>query len=158
MSPAGNLSFFRTHQTPPFCLSSDFARPLRRRPHLRRRPLPRPHYLQSRHLHLHRPLRRVKSFDLHLPHRKGAVRSFISRDQSNLCLTRPLLPQVWIVWTPRLPPTAGHRQPSRWSSPMYRLCMLGISPFIVIIFLMIFGRIAIIRHDNACVIGLKEYA
>ncbi|KAG9019755.1 hypothetical protein FRB90_009625 [Tulasnella sp. 427] len=64
---------------------------------------------------------------------------------------------VWLVWSPKMPGNMGQTA-ARWRSPLYRLCLMALSPFLVIIFLMIFGRIAEIRHDGVCVIGLKGYA
>lgn len=67
-----------------------------------------------------------------------------------------LIEKVWLVWSPKMPGHMGKQ--SRWRSPLYRGCLLSLVPFIVIIVFMIVGRIAIIRQDGACVIGLKGYA
>jgi len=74
---------------------------------------------------------------------------------TKLCIYAFLIEKVWIVWTPRL--HTGFR-PSRWKSTSYRACMMALSPFFLILMLLIIGRTATIRSDGVCVIGAKEWA
>ncbi|KAL7410182.1 hypothetical protein BDY24DRAFT_188736 [Mrakia frigida] len=46
----------------------------------------------------------------------------------------------------------------RLKSKMYLLCAFSIALYIVIIVLMVLGRVADLREDGACEIGLKKYA
>ncbi|KAG8894340.1 hypothetical protein FRC01_013021, partial [Tulasnella sp. 417] len=67
-----------------------------------------------------------------------------------------LIEKVWLVWSPKDP--GNKEKPSRWHGRLYRGCLLSLVPFCAILFLMIFGRIAEIRKDGTCVIGMKGYA
>ncbi|KAG8680652.1 hypothetical protein FRC09_018066 [Ceratobasidium sp. 395] len=58
--------------------------------------------------------------------------------------------KVHVVW-------GGAHQP-RLKSPVYRICLITMTPYIIIILLMLLGRIAFIREDGACIIGLKRLA
>ncbi|KAJ1309955.1 hypothetical protein OPQ81_006714 [Rhizoctonia solani] len=59
-----------------------------------------------------------------------------------------LIEKVHVVW-------GGAHQP-RLRSPIYRICLITVTPYAVVIVLMLLGRIAFIRNDGACVIGLKR--
>ncbi|CAE6518330.1 unnamed protein product [Rhizoctonia solani] len=61
-----------------------------------------------------------------------------------------LIEKVHVVW-------GGAHQP-RLKSPIYRICLITVTPYAVVIVLMLLGRIAFIRSDGACVIGLKRLA
>ncbi|CAE6498334.1 unnamed protein product [Rhizoctonia solani] len=61
-----------------------------------------------------------------------------------------LIEKVHVVW-------GGAHQP-RLKSPVYRICLITVTPYAVVIVLMLLGRIAFIRTDGACVIGLKRLA
>ncbi|CAE6489125.1 unnamed protein product [Rhizoctonia solani] len=61
-----------------------------------------------------------------------------------------LIEKVHVVW-------GGAHQP-RLKSPVYRICLITVTPYAVVIVLMLIGRIAFIRNDGACVIGLKRLA
>ncbi|CAE7185951.1 unnamed protein product [Rhizoctonia solani] len=61
-----------------------------------------------------------------------------------------LIEKVHVVW-------GGAHQP-RLKSPVYRICLITVTPYAVVIVLMLLGRIAFIRNDGACVIGLKRLA
>ncbi|QRV86564.1 transmembrane protein [Ceratobasidium sp. AG-Ba] len=61
-----------------------------------------------------------------------------------------LMEKVHVVW-------GGAHQP-RLKSPVYRICLITMTPYVVIVLLMLLGRIAFIRSDGACVIGLKRLA
>ncbi|CAE6436499.1 hypothetical protein ACGC1H_004522 [Rhizoctonia solani] len=61
-----------------------------------------------------------------------------------------LIEKVHVVW-------GGAHQP-RLKSPVYRICLITVTPYVVVIALMLLGRIAFIRNDGACVIGLKRLA
>ncbi|KAG8725786.1 hypothetical protein FRC12_024035, partial [Ceratobasidium sp. 428] len=61
-----------------------------------------------------------------------------------------LMEKVHVVW-------GGAHQP-RLKSPVYRICLITMTPYIIIILLMLLGRIAFIREDGACIIGLKRLA
>ncbi|PVF96531.1 hypothetical protein CPB86DRAFT_816282 [Serendipita vermifera] len=58
-----------------------------------------------------------------------------------------LLEKVYIVW-----PNKG----SRWSSTAYKVGFGALSGFAVVIVMMFIGRIAYIRDDRQCVIGLQK--
>ncbi|KAG9089037.1 hypothetical protein FS749_001668 [Ceratobasidium sp. UAMH 11750] len=59
-----------------------------------------------------------------------------------------LMEKVHIVW-------GGTHQP-RLKSPVYRICLITMTPYVIIVMLMLLGRIAYIRPDGACIIGLKR--
>ncbi|KAG9126596.1 hypothetical protein FRC07_002870, partial [Ceratobasidium sp. 392] len=61
-----------------------------------------------------------------------------------------LMEKVHVVW-------GGAHQP-RLKSPVYRICLITMTPYVVIILMMLLGRIAFIRDDGACIIGLKRLA
>ncbi|KDN51862.1 hypothetical protein RSAG8_00413, partial [Rhizoctonia solani AG-8 WAC10335] len=61
-----------------------------------------------------------------------------------------LIEKVHVVW-------GGAHQP-RLKSPVYRICLITVTPYAVVIILMLLGRIAFIRNDGSCVIGLKRLA
>ncbi|CAE6423763.1 unnamed protein product [Rhizoctonia solani] len=61
-----------------------------------------------------------------------------------------LIEKVHVVW-------GGAHQP-RLKSPVYRICLITVTPYAVVIVLMLLGRIATIRSDGACVIGLRRLA
>ncbi|KAG8734367.1 hypothetical protein FRC11_004373 [Ceratobasidium sp. 423] len=58
-----------------------------------------------------------------------------------------LIEKVHVVW-------GGAHQP-RLKSPVYRICLIT---YAVVIVLMLLGRIALIRSDGACIIGLRRLA
>lgn len=60
-----------------------------------------------------------------------------------------LLEKVYIVW-----PNNG----TRWSSWAYRVGFVAVLGFAVVLATMIYGRIAYIRDDNQCIIGLQKAA
>ncbi|KLO14797.1 hypothetical protein SCHPADRAFT_939215 [Schizopora paradoxa] len=62
-----------------------------------------------------------------------------------------LVERVWIVWN------AGNSL-TRRQSFVYKALLLVIMGYIVIFILLIVGRIALIRTDGACVIGLRSFA
>ena len=62
-----------------------------------------------------------------------------------------LVERVWIVWN------AGNSL-TRRQSFVYKALVLVIMGYIVIFILLIVGRIALIRTDGACVIGLRSFA
>ncbi len=62
-----------------------------------------------------------------------------------------LIERVWIVWN------AGNSL-TRRQSYVYKALLLVIMGYIVIFILLIVGRIALIRDDGACVIGLRSFA
>ncbi|KAF8610589.1 hypothetical protein BDV93DRAFT_517688 [Ceratobasidium sp. AG-I] len=61
-----------------------------------------------------------------------------------------LIEKVHVVW-------GGAHQP-RLKSPVYRICLITMMPYAMIVILMLIGRIALLRSDGACVIGLKRLA
>lgn len=61
-----------------------------------------------------------------------------------------LIEKVHVVW-------GGAHQP-RLKSPVYRICLITVTPYAVVLVLMLIGRIAYLRDDGACVIGLKRLA
>ncbi|KAG8743049.1 hypothetical protein FRC10_000430 [Ceratobasidium sp. 414] len=61
-----------------------------------------------------------------------------------------LIEKVHIVW-------GGTHQP-RLQSKVYWLCLVTMTPFAIILILMLLGRVTYIRPDRACVIGLRPYA
>ncbi|KAG8711695.1 hypothetical protein FRC08_015565 [Ceratobasidium sp. 394] len=61
-----------------------------------------------------------------------------------------LVERVHVVWN-------GAHQP-RLQSPVYRICLITMTPYAVIFTLAILGRIAVIRPNGACIIGLKPLA
>ncbi|KAG8786645.1 hypothetical protein FRC15_010985 [Serendipita sp. 397] len=58
-----------------------------------------------------------------------------------------LLEKVYIVW-----PNKG----TRWSSKAYRVGFVALLGFVVVLIVMVIGRIAYIREDRQCVIGLQR--
>jgi len=61
-----------------------------------------------------------------------------------------LIEKVHVVW-------GGAHQP-RLKSPVYRICLITMLPYAIIVVLMLLGRIAYVRSDGACIIGLKRLA
>ena len=66
-------------------------------------------------------------------------------------LANQSLDRVWIVWS------AGNTL-TRFQSRIYKVCALVVLGFLVIFVDMIVGRIAQIRSDGACIIGLRSFA
>ncbi|KAG8901599.1 hypothetical protein FRB99_005194 [Tulasnella sp. 403] len=70
-----------------------------------------------------------------------------------------LIEKVWIVWSQRAATSHPVGLRARFNSPIWRMCMVTMVPYLVILLLMILGRIAEIReHDGVCVIGLGKIA
>lgn len=64
---------------------------------------------------------------------------------SNLTIAR-----VWIVWRP------GHSC-KRTSSRVFKVCIIIVAGYVPIFVAMIFGRVALIRSDGVCIIGVEDY-
>ncbi|KAG8943400.1 hypothetical protein FRC03_002502 [Tulasnella sp. 419] len=65
-----------------------------------------------------------------------------------------LIEKVYIVWN-----SHGSAKPlKRLRSPVFRICMLILTPLIGIFALVLIGRVAELRSDRACVIGLTKVA
>ncbi|KAG8892762.1 hypothetical protein FRB99_002459 [Tulasnella sp. 403] len=72
---------------------------------------------------------------------------------SKLLIYLFLIEKVYIVWAPH-----GTGKTTRMNTPVWRVSMLLLTPLIVILAILIWGRIAVLRQDRVCVIGLKKVA
>lgn len=61
-----------------------------------------------------------------------------------------LIEKVHVVW--------GGTHQSRLHSKVYWLCLITMTPYAAIVIMMLIGRVAYLRDDRACIIGLKTYA
>ncbi|KAG8935387.1 hypothetical protein FRC02_008192 [Tulasnella sp. 418] len=71
---------------------------------------------------------------------------------SKLLIYLFLIEKVHIVWTPH----ATSKRTSRLKSPVYQVCMLALVPFIAVLGLALWGRVAQLMQDRSCVIGLTK--
>ncbi|KAG7098067.1 hypothetical protein E1B28_000041 [Marasmius oreades] len=62
-----------------------------------------------------------------------------------------LVEKVYIVWS------SGNQTP-RFQTPVYRICCTVQLGYLVIFFLMIFGRKSFMNEDRVCVLGLESFA
>ena len=62
-----------------------------------------------------------------------------------------LVERVWIVHS-------SGKTVKRRNSLLYKFCISLVMGFVVIFVLMVIGRVAEIRKDGMCIIGLKPYA
>jgi len=61
-----------------------------------------------------------------------------------------LIEKVYIVWP--------NRGSTRWTSGAYRLCLVSVSGYAVMLVILIIGRIAFRQADGQCIIGLAKFA
>ncbi|KAG8888589.1 hypothetical protein FRB98_007353 [Tulasnella sp. 332] len=70
-----------------------------------------------------------------------------------------LIEKVWIVWAHRESTTPPTGIKNRWRSSVWRVCIMLLIPYLCILFLMLYGKIAVLRPaDHVCDIGLQKFA
>ncbi|KAG9013166.1 hypothetical protein FRB94_003606 [Tulasnella sp. JGI-2019a] len=73
---------------------------------------------------------------------------------SKLLIYLFLIEKVYIVWAPH---GAGEKT-SRRNTRVWVCCMIMLAPLVAIVSLMIWGRVAMLRDDRVCIIGLARAA